>query len=119
MKKLILVFAVILVSGVSLMAQSLKKTSVVKEDEVPVAVRLSFENDFGKIPEEGNWVVTFVLLNDGGKTTAKPLWYTYSKKSKGDKIEVRYLPEGKLESSKGLDKISNTGSGASSTKTDS
>lgn len=105
MKKTLLVCSVVLLSGLSLMAQQIKKTSPVKEEEVPVAVRIAFVDDLGAIPAEGNWKVTFAVLNDGSKTVAKPLWYTFSKKDHDEKIEVRYTPEGKLESCKGINKI--------------
>jgi hypothetical protein len=105
MKKTLLVCSVVLLSGLSLMAQEIKRTSSVKEEEVPVAVRKAFVDDLGAIPAEGNWKVTFTVLNDGAKTVAKPLWYTFSKKSQDDKIEVRYTPEGKLESFKGINKV--------------
>lgn len=105
MKKTLLVCSVVLLSGLSLMAQQIKKTSSVKEEEVPVAVRIAFAEDLGAIPTGGNWKVTFAVLNDGPKTVAKPLWYTFSKKNQDDKIEVRYTPEGKLESFKGINKI--------------
>jgi hypothetical protein len=39
------------------------------------------------------------------KTTAKPVSYTFKKGNKGDKIEVRYSPEGKLDTVRGLKKI--------------
>lgn len=108
MKKIFFVFALVLVSAATLMAQGLKKTTTIQEQEVPVAVRKAFDKEFGKVPAEGNWSVTFSLQNEGAKTVATPLWYTYFKKDKKEKIEVRYTPEGKLESSKGLTKVEAT-----------
>jgi hypothetical protein len=82
-----------------------KRTSEIKLEEVPVAVRVAFEEDFGKIPEQGSWTVAFYVLTEGNKTSAKPVSYTFLKGKKSEKIEVRYTPEGKLESAKGLEKV--------------
>jgi hypothetical protein len=87
------------------MAQHVKKTSEIKMEEVPVAVRVAFEEDFGKIPAEGSWTVAFYVLTEGNRTSAKPVSYTFAKGKKSQKIEIRYTPEGKLESSKGLERI--------------
>jgi hypothetical protein len=88
-----------------IVSQPVKKVERIKEEEVPVAVRIAFENDFGKIPENGTWTVNFTVANEGGKSIAKPVYYTFKKGSKADKIEVRYSPEGKLDSVHGLQKI--------------
>jgi hypothetical protein len=106
MKRFVLTLLIISsVAGV-LISQPVKKVERIKEEEVPVAIRAAFESDFGKIPEDGIWTVNFIVTNEGGKTTAKPISYTFRKGNKGDKIEVRYSPEGKLEASKGLNKTS-------------
>ena len=105
MKKFILVITLIVASGVSLLAQQEKQNAGIKQEEVPTAVRIAFVNDFGKIPDDGSWRVTYYVLSEGERTVAKPIWYTYVKRKKPSKIEIRYTPEGKLESSKGLEKI--------------
>ena len=105
MKKLVLTLLIIFSVTGFLFSQPVKKVERIKEEEVPVAVRSAFENDFGKMPEDGIWTVNFIVTNEGGKTTAKPISYTFRKGNKGDKIEIRYSPEGKLEASKGLNKI--------------
>src|SRR5690349_20265528 len=105
MKKILLAFSIVLLSGIALMAQQIKKTAPVKEDEVPVAVRKAFVEELGAIPADGNWKVTFAISDEGTKTVAKPLWYTFTKKNHNEKIEVRYTTEGKLESHKGINKI--------------
>ena len=99
---LLLIFSTL---GAYLLAQPVKKTEKIKEEEVPVAIRVAFTKDFGKIPEDGTWTVNFIVVNEGAKTIAKPTWYTYRKGNKQDKIEVRYSPEGKLELVKGLKKV--------------
>lgn len=105
MKRIILTLLFISTLSASLLAQPVKKTEKIKEEEVPVAIRVAFTNDFGKIPEDGSWTVNFIVVNEGTKTIAKPTWYTYRKGNKHDKIEVRYSPEGKLELVKGLKKV--------------
>ena len=106
MKKLVLTILMISSLNILLISQPVKKVERIKEEEVPVAVRVAFENDFGKIPAEGFWTVNFTVTTEGGKQTAKPISYTFRKGNKGDKIEVRYSPEGKLDTSKGIKKIS-------------
>jgi hypothetical protein len=105
MKRFFLTLFILLSVNVLLISQPVKKAEKIKEDEVPVAVRKAFENDFGKIPEDGTWTVNFTVLQEGGKSLAKPVSYTFRKGNKGDKIEVRYSPEGKLDTVKGLKKI--------------
>jgi len=105
MKKNILTLLFISALSTSLLAQPVKKTEKIKEEEVPAAIRAAFAHDFGKIPEDGTWTVNFVVVNDGAKTIAKPTWYTYRKGNKHEKIEVRYSPDGKLELVKGLEKV--------------
>ena len=105
MKGFVLTLLIICSVSGFLISQPVKKAERIKEEEVPVAVRIAFENDFGKIPEDGFWIVHFNVTNEGGKTTAKPISYTFRKGNKGDKIEVRYSPEGKLDTVRGLKKI--------------
>lgn len=85
-------------------AQPVKKTSMIKEEEVPVAIRQAFINDFGSIPEQGTWTVNFNITHEGAKTMAQPITYTFHKKDGRSKIEVRYTSDGKLDYAKGLDK---------------
>jgi hypothetical protein len=105
MKRFFLLLLILSSMNVFLISQPVKKTERIKEEEVPVAVRIAFENDFGKIPEDGIWTVNFTVMNESGKTIAKPVSYTFRKGNKGDKIEVRYSPEGKLDTARGLEKI--------------
>lgn len=90
--------------SITLSAQVVKKTEKIKEEEVPVAVRLAFKEDFGQIPEDGTWTVNFNVVSEGAKTVARPTWYTFRKGTKENKVEVRYSPDGKLELFKGLKK---------------
>lgn len=106
MKKILLTIIILSAVNTFLVSQPVKKMEKIKEEEVPVAVRLAFQNDFGTIPADGVWIVNFTVTNEGGKSIAKPVSYTFRKGNKSNKIEVRYSPEGKLDTSKGLKKIS-------------
>lgn len=105
MKKIILMAAFVIISYSGSHAQQASKVSRIKVDEVPVAVRIAFENDFGSIPEGGYWSVNFVTIREGSKTTAQPKWYSYHKRTKEEKIEARYSPEGELQFVKGLERV--------------
>jgi hypothetical protein len=105
MKRFYLMLFILLSVNVSVISQPVKRVERINEDEVPVAVRKAFENDFGKIPEDGIWTVNFTVVQEGGKSTAKPFSYTFRKGNKGDKIEIRYSPEGKLDTARGLQKV--------------
>ena len=105
MKRFLLTLLILGSVNVFMLSQPVKKVERIKEEEVPVAVRKAFEEDFGKIPEDGIWTVNFTVVNEGGKSMAKPLSYTFRKGNKGDKIEVRYSPEGKLDTVRGLKKV--------------
>ena len=102
MKKSILLL--ILLAGVTIFAsaQSLRKTETIDPEQVPVAIRVAFENDFGEVPEGGHWIASYTVEQDGARAVAKPLSYTYRNKSK--KIEVRYMADGKLDLVKGIEK---------------
>ncbi|HEY8933994.1 MAG TPA: hypothetical protein VIM65_02195 [Cyclobacteriaceae bacterium] len=103
MKKIFVSLAIIICSAVSVFAQ-VEKTVVVKEEEVPVAVRIAIKKDFNLVNETGNWKLTYALTSQDQKTIAKPLVYKYADKEAGKKIVIQYTPEGKLTSFKGVDK---------------
>jgi hypothetical protein len=102
MKKSILLL--LLLAGVTTFtsAQSLRKTDTIDPEQVPVAIRVAFENEFGEVPEGGHWIASYTVEQAGARAVAKPLSYTYRNKSK--KIEVRYMADGKLDLVKGLEK---------------
>jgi hypothetical protein len=77
---------------------------------VPIAIRLAFENEFGKIPEGGFWSANFVVERSDSRSVAKPLSYTFQKKNKSEKIEIRYTAAGQLDYATALEKI-NTSNG--------
>jgi hypothetical protein len=102
MKKSILLSVLFVGIAIFASGQSLRKTETINPEQVPVAIRAAFENDFGKVPEGGHWLASFTVEQDGARSVAKPLFYIYRNKSK--KIEVRYSADGKLDSVKGMEK---------------
>jgi hypothetical protein len=104
MKKLSILF--ILCAATTVFSQSLRKTEKINAEQVPVAILESFQKDFGKIPEDGYWTANIEIERDGARSVVKPLSYTFHKKNKDEKVEVRYAPDGKLEFVKGLEKVS-------------
>ena len=105
MKKMSLLIIAFAFVSTAALSQSLRKTEKIKDDQVPVAILAAFQHDFGKIPEDGYWTANIEVMRDGARSIVKPLSYTFHKKANGEKIEVRYLPDGKLESAKGLEKV--------------
>lgn len=90
---------------VPLSAQPVKKVQIIEEMEVPVVVRRSLIENFGQLGE-GTWSVAFHVLSNGSRTTAQPLHYTFKKKNGADRVEVKFTPEGKIESSRGVERLS-------------
>ena len=106
MKKIIVVVAMLLMTGVAGAQSGAVRQSVkILADQVPVAVRQAFEKDFGTVPQDGYWLAFIESSADGNRTANKALWYSYnSKKSKSEKIEIRFTPGGELTSVKGVDR---------------
>jgi len=105
MKKIFVVVVVMLMAGAALAQSGAVRQSVkILADQVPVAVRQAFEKDFGAVPQDGYWMAFIESSADGKRTATKPLWYSYnSKKSKSEKIEIRFTPAGELTAVKGVD----------------
>lgn len=91
-------------TGITLTAQSLRKTEKINADQVPVSIRGAFEHDFGNIPQDGYWMANFMVEREGRRSIAKPISYIYHTKNKTEKIEVRYTADGKLDFYKGIEK---------------
>ncbi len=106
MKTSFLIIVMLAIAATSSAAQSLRKTEKISPDQVPASIRGAFENDFGKIPDDGYWAATFTVEREGARSTAKPLYYSFHKRNKSEKIEVRYTADGKLDFAKGLEKKS-------------
>lgn len=102
--KLFICLMFLTIQGVIAQNVPVKKTATITENEVPSAVRSSFEKDFGVVPTGGIWAVHFSTTQQDGRAVATPLWYTFSKRQEGEKLEVKYFPSGKLKSYKGLEK---------------
>lgn len=108
MKKLMMAGLVCILTTGGLFAQ-VRQTVKIPVDQVPMSVRNTFEKDFSSnVPTDGYWSVEVETKRDRDRTAAKPLWYTYNKRNKKEKIEIRFSPQGELTSSTGVDKGSNT-----------
>ena len=105
MEKKFFAFAFFLLAAFCVVGQALKKTEKIHESQVPVAIRQAFESDFGKVPEDGYWTANFIVERDNSRSVAKPLSYTYHKKNKSDKIEIRYTATGELDYAKGVEAL--------------
>jgi hypothetical protein len=103
MKKMIWFLALLITSNV-LTAQGLKKTEKINDDQVPLIIREAFEKDFGPIPDGGYWMSTFTVEQQGPRSVAKPLSFTFHKKNESEKIEVKYAANGKLAAFQGLER---------------
>lgn len=101
---LLLTLTLTLTLTLPLSAQPVKKVQTISESEVPAAVRRSFVENYGAVGD-GTWSVAFHVINNGNKTVAQPLSYTFRKGSGHDKVEVRFSPEGRIESSRGIEKV--------------
>lgn len=107
----VLAMAFLVCIGTAVSAQSLRDKKKITADEVPVAVRNAFLQDFASISEadKGNWFVYYEQETQGSRTIARPLSYIYKSKSKEEKFEIQYDPQGKLESAKGAAKTESNG----------
>lgn len=83
-------------------ADGLRETIKVDADQVPMVVRTAFEKDFGSVPDGGYWMAR-VEHGDKTNSLAIPIWYSFNKGKKVDKIEVRYAPNGELISAHGIE----------------
>ena len=79
-----------------------KKKADIKETEVPVAVRTAFDKEFKDLSGSGSWSIDYSTTRRDGKTIATPIWYTFSGKNSGEKTEIRFLPDGRLKSTRGI-----------------
>lgn len=80
-----------------------EQTIKVKEEQVPISVRVALEKDFGLNPHDGLWMVHMIRTQQAGRTATAAEWYSFNKRtSKKEKIEVRYSPEGELIEAKGI-----------------
>jgi hypothetical protein len=79
-----------------------KKKADIKETEVPVVIRTAFDREFKDMSGSGSWSIYYSTTRRDGKTIATPIWYTFSGTNAGQKTEIRFLPDGKLKSARGI-----------------
>ena len=107
MKNKMYYLLIALLAALPLAAQPVKKIQTITESEVPALVRRSFVENYGQVAD-GTWTVAFHVLNIGGRSVAQPLSYTFKKGNGHNKVEVRLSPEGRIETSKGIEKLNPT-----------
>jgi hypothetical protein len=91
-KELTLFFLLLLGVTGYVRAQALSETLKITQDQVPALIKKTCEKEFGEIPEGGNWTVRINRTKEQGRVVATPVSYTYTDKSKHDKIELRFSP---------------------------
>ena len=87
----------------SLSAQTFRDERKVPEEQVPISIRNTFQEEFNVTDDtKGAWYIFYKQQNIDNKSVVTPLSYIYRAKKQGEKIEIKYDPAGKLESAKGL-----------------
>lgn len=114
MKTLKFTLSFLLLSAVWTFAQTIPMNMVekIRDEQVPVSVLKTFENEFASAKADikgGVWYAHFehttAIPSDQGKpgtSRAIPLHYSYRGKKEGKNVEIKFTPEGKWVSSKGL-----------------
>ncbi|HEY3405449.1 MAG TPA: hypothetical protein VGK59_18830 [Ohtaekwangia sp.] len=104
MKKIIVVIGMVMFAGAAMAQSAVRQSVKIPVEQVPLAVRQAYEKDFGTLPQEGYWMAFVESTADGKRTATTPLWYSYNnKKSKSEKIEIKFTPKGELTSVKGVE----------------
>ncbi|WP_339790144.1 hypothetical protein [uncultured Imperialibacter sp.] len=115
MKTFKLTIAMLLISAVWSYAQTIPMTMFekIENNQVPAAVLKTFETEFGQVKndiQKGAWYAHFEHTVDkpadqgtAGTSRAIPLHYSYIGKMDGRKVEIKFTPEGKLATTKGLE----------------
>lgn len=103
-KIILLCAAMMLCAFTSLSAQARRDEKKVPEEQIPIAIRNSFQQEFGANEQsaKGGWYIYFEQQDVNNRIVATPLSYIYRSKSDGKKVEVKYDAAGKLESTKGI-----------------
>lgn len=114
MKTLKFTLSFLLLSAIWTFAQTIPMNMVekIKDEQVPVAVLRTFDSEFAYAKADfkrGAWYAHFehttATTGDQGKpgtSRAIPLHYSYKGKNDGKNAEIKFTPEGKWVSSKGL-----------------
>lgn len=86
-------------------AQTRRDEKAVPAEQIPIAVRNSFQQDFATTNDtKGYWYIYFEQQDINNRIVATPLEYIYRSKQDGKRIEVRYDAAGKFEKAKGITK---------------
>jgi hypothetical protein len=107
MKKILMTFMMAGMFGVALSQAPVKQTIKLMVDQIPLVIRQAYEKDFGTLPTDG-WSAQVETTPDGNRTATKPLYYAYSKREGGKKVEIRFSPTGEVTSVKGVDPLHQT-----------
>jgi hypothetical protein len=83
----------------SVKAQSVAMSKKIMQEEVPVAIVKSLQEDLN-VSEQGQWRVHFDASTRTGVQTVR--YYVFTAKSGGKKIQVYYNPDGTVDSAKGV-----------------
>lgn len=103
--KIIMLCAVVTMVALSasVSAQTRRDEKAVPEDQIPIAIRNAFQQDFASANDtKGYWYIYFEQQDVNNRIVATPLEYIYRRKQEGKRIEVRYNAAGKLEKAKGI-----------------
>jgi len=109
MKKLFFFISLSLCLVGSSMAQSAlyHKSKKLKPSEVPVTVLKAFTTDFQNMDfNKGSWSVLYLEEPDQVQSIRRfePIYYSFVSRKKGsDNIEIKFTPQGKLESVHGIE----------------
>jgi hypothetical protein len=102
MKKITIVFALLMISVQLCIAQEVSESLRVAPEQVPASILQSYEKEIGTIPDGGFWTVQVKRSIIKGKATTTPVWYTYTNRKNKEKIEVQFSPEGEVTQAKGV-----------------
>jgi hypothetical protein len=117
MKKILMTFVMAGICSVAFSQAPVKQNIKLLVDQIPLLVRQAYEKDFGVLPTEG-WSAQVETTPDGNRTATKPLYYAYSKKEGGKKVEIRFSPTGQVTSVKGIENPNHQTKDSSSTTSD-
>ncbi len=80
-------------------AQAVAMSKKVIQEEVPVGIVKSLQNDLN-VSAQGQWKIHF---DANARTSTQTLrYYVFTAKSEGKKIQVYFNPDGTVESAKGV-----------------
>jgi hypothetical protein len=88
----------------SVFAQQVRDEKKVPEEQIPIAVRNAFGQEFNVADEDkkGSWFIYFEQHNEGSRPVAKPIAYIYRTKKQGERVEIKYDAAGKFDTARGI-----------------